>query len=619
MKQDISTPIGRNFKRGKRIDVLTSDKRIYDLLFYDTEAYITKLDDKTESHTVRLIVWRYVKLDDNGAIILSEYGNTQSSDDFINVIKRKNVKNTNLYMICHNASYDVQILSLINLLLETGYKHTKSVLEFPPFIMTLVRGKHRLTLLDNLNFARTSIKELGKSIGIDKLEIDYYDNDNIEKMLIYAYRDVEILSEWFIRYYRFLVDNDLCPFANTLAGQAFRTYRYKFLKRDIPLHRVERVLYIERFTYIGGRVECFRLGKFSLDQYYKLDINSMYPYVMRNRKYPLVYLGMRENVNKDDLYKLVNDYYCIARVTVKTNTPIIPLRTKDLVVYPVGEFETWLHHGELELVMKYALDYKVNEILIYKPDDLFSSYVDYFYHIKVDAELRGDKTTRQMAKLFMNSLYGKFGQVGYEYIYQEAQDNDNKFYRYVGYSERLGKDVVINHLGDKDIVSIKEGESYYSNPAIAGAVTSYARSYLAELMLTAGIENVFYMDTDSLIVNYYGYKALKDYIDEHTLGMLKIEAVENELVINGLKDYVIGNEVKIKGVNKNAIKVSDNVYLNTHFRGAKTWLREGGEAKVIVSKVEKTLKRVYRKGVVCGYDVLPFDASSLPNNPLNLP
>lgn len=619
MKRDTSTPIGKNFRRGKVIDKYNSDLRINDIIFFDTEADIHKIDGMGERHTVKLIVWRYVKIDDFGNVLLSEYGFSFNTDNFINAIVNKNIKGSNVYLICHNASYDIQITGLIQGLLSRGYKHTKSVLEFPPFIMYMKRGKHRLTLLDNLNFARTSIKELGKSIGIDKLEIDYYNENDFERILTYAYRDVEILSEWFLSYYRFIVDNDLCPFANTLAGQAFRTYRYKFMDVEIPLHRVERVLEIERFTYIGGRVECFKLGRFSGEIFYKLDINSMYPYVMRNRKYPLVYLGNRTDVRMDELVELIGKYYLIGKVRVTVNTPLIPVRLKDRVIYPIGEIETWLHHGELELVLKYASKVIVDEVLVYKPFDLFSKYIDYFYHIKVEAELRGDKTSRQMAKLFMNSLYGKFGQVGYQYIYEDNNTGENDFYRYKGYSERLDKEVIITRLGDKDIVSIREGESYYSNPAIAGGVTSYARSYLAELMLTASIENVYYMDTDSLIVNHQGYERLKDYIDEHNLGFLKIEGVDSYLEIRGLKDYTFGSEVKIKGISKNAIKVDENHFINPHFRGAKTWLREGGDSEVIVTNVEKTLKREYRKGITNGYLVSPFTFPSPDITPLNLP
>ena len=38
----------------------------------------------------------------------------------------------------------------------------------------------------------------------------------------------------------------------------------------------------------------------------------------------------------------------------------------------------------------------------------FSEYVDHFYGLKLRAERDGDKNGRLFAKLFLNSLYGKF-------------------------------------------------------------------------------------------------------------------------------------------------------------------------------------------------------------------
>lgn len=609
------TPIGKNFKRGREVSKVNSKRTLNRLLFFDVEAYIEKIDEKTEKHKTRLIVYRYVELDDEGKVKFSEYGNSNSNEGFVDYLLSKAIKDITLYVICHNANYDIQISGVVNRLLEQGYKVTKAILEFPPFVMSFSKGKHRITFFDNLNFARTSIKELGKSIGLEKYEIDYHQEEDKDKWIEYAYRDIEILSEFFIRYYKFLIDNDLSPFALTIAGQAFKTFRYRFMKEEIPLHKVEEVTNIERYCYIGGRVECFKLGRFEGEKFYKLDINSMYPYVMKHFLYPYAYLGRKDDIPIDEFIDIFGRFYVIAVLEIEIDKPLVPVRLKDRVIYPIGKFQAILHKPEIGLVFEYGKIIKINRVFVYTARNIFEEYVDYFYTLKVDAEMKGDNVNRSMAKLFLNSLYGKFGQLGYIDIYKDSNDDEIGFYRYKGFSEELNKEVMITRVGSKTITTIREGESYYSNPAIAGSVTSYARSYLALLIMITGIENVFYVDTDSLIVNYEGYQRLNELIDKHELGKLKLEGISELLIINGLKDYVFGNEVKIKGVNKNAIKVSDNVYINTHFRGGKTWLNEGGEENVIVEYVTKTLKREYKKGLVYGFEVVPF---TLPNPEISL-
>lgn len=619
MKPPISTPIGKRSNRGKSINKINKITRLERVIFWDTEAEIERVDTKKERHTMKLVVWRYLKLNIMDKVVKDDYGYAYTIEDFVDYLVKCNPKNTHLHLVCHNASYDVQISGILQELFRRGYQVKSHILEFPPFVFTVVRGKHKITLLDSMNYVRVSLASLGKSIGIPKMDYDYYRRGVDQTLIEYALNDVKILSEWFMKYYKFLIDNRLSPFGYTLASQAFRTYRYRFLSQPIPLHRVQEVLAIERFGYVGGRVECFRIGDFDNDTYYKLDVNSMYPFVMSEKQYPTVYLGYIDNPSQDKLYNLHKTHYLIAQVDIETNVGLYPLRLSDRVIYPKGQFSALLHSGELDLCLRYALNYRVQRVYIYKKADIFSDYIKYFYDMKLNAEEKGDAITRNMAKLLMNSLYGKFGQAGYEDIHITKNNPDNQYYRYKAYSQRLGKEVVIDHINGVETTTIRKGESYYSYPAIAGAVTSYARAYLAELMLTTGFDQLYYVDTDSLIVSETGYKRLSEYIDNFSLGYLKIEGITDSVSIHGLKDYRFGDTVKIKGVSRNAVKVDTNAYQYMQFRGAKTWLRSGGESEVLVEQRIKTLKHEYRKGVIIEDYVQPYLLPDLTITPLILP
>jgi len=69
-------------------------------------------------------------------------------------------------------------------------------------------------------------------------------------------------------------------------------------------------LKLEREGYNGGRNECFYIGTLNSQKYYKLDVNSMYPYVMQNNKYPVELLGYGEKVNIERLIDLIEKILC---------------------------------------------------------------------------------------------------------------------------------------------------------------------------------------------------------------------------------------------------------------------------------------------------------------------
>lgn len=578
------------------------------LIVFDTEASIEGMGHGVERHRVKLIVYRYMALDkdDPHKVIADEYGHTDNTDDFITLIEKRAVKNQALNLYAHNLGYDLQITSLVRALIDRGWEIRRYITDNPPTLITLRRGKHAINIIDTFNYFQASIKKIGQSLGLVKGEIDYYAETDQRAWLAYAYRDVEILSEYLYRFILFLHDHDLAPLAPTIAGQAFRSYRYRFMPGPIPLHRDAEALSVERQGYMGGRVECFRLGCFEGVTIYKLDINSMYPYVMSSYEYPIIYLGQRSGLDRSKLVDLMAKYYVIADVEVSINVPLIPVRHGVKLIFPIGQFRAVIHHAELDRVMRYGSVIRVYRVFVYKRGDLFSQYVEFFYRIKQDADRNGDQVRRQMAKMFLNSLYGKFGERGHVDIYEEAQGSDDGHERIRGYSERLGREVMITRLGGKTITTLVDGEGFYSYPAIAGAVTSYARAYLADLILTAGLDHVYYVDTDSLFVDADGLYNLRNYLSQSDLGLLKIEGKTDRLILYGPKDYVFGDEVKLKGVPKSAQALGDNRYQYKQFRGLKEWERSGMPAEVIVTDRVKTLSRRYDKGRVEGDRVYPW-------------
>ena len=234
---------------------------------------------------------------------------------------------------------------------------------------------------------------------------------------------------------------------------------------------------------------------------------------------------------------------------------------------------------------------------VYHRDVIFADYVDFFYSKRLEAKKQGDKATQGIVKLFLNSLYGKFGQTGQRWtIVGEAESNAVSHYQLWDADE--GKLTNYRTFGGLTEELERLPESGESFPAIASHITAHARMYLYYLMRVAGLDNLYYCDTDSLMVNREGYENLLSQMDDSELGMLKLEWESDNVVIRGLKDYSIDGADKIKGIRKDAQVISDNVYTQEQFRGIEGMIRAGDMDRILIKTVTKKLMREYLKGQV---------------------
>ncbi|GAI61331.1 unnamed protein product, partial [marine sediment metagenome] len=79
------------------------------------------------------------------------------------------------------------------------------------------------------------------------------------------------------------------------------------------------------------------------------------------------------------------------------------------------------------------------------------------------------------------------------------------------------------------------------------------------------------------------------------------------LIIHGLKDYERDSKTVIKGIRKNAVKISEGVYQQEQWSSFKGLLHSGDINNYTVKTVTKHLSRKYTKGIVTDSGVVkPF-------------
>ena len=129
-------------------------------------------------------------------------------------------------------------------------------------------------------------------------------------------------------------------------------------------------------------------------------------------------------------------------------------------------------------------------------------------------------------------------------------------------------------------------------------MTAYGRMLLWGLMEQAGRENVYYIDTDSLLVNGDGLEKLKPRIKQGELGALHLDRIAEKVIIYGLKDYAIEGRRTVKGVKMNAIRTGEHSWIEQKWERFHSALQHGRLEDYRIRLSPKVLKLPYDKGVV---------------------
>jgi hypothetical protein len=305
---------------------------------------------------------------------------------------------------------------------------------------------------DTLRHWKMGVAAMGEKLGFKKLP---FDPDSVE----YCQRDTEIVYRWVIRQQK-EYEKLGAPLQATIGSSAVKLWkgRYDGNPGKISKGMKEQVSHALR----GGRVEIFNtnLVHGRIDGY---DINSMYPFVMKNNEYPDPSTAHRTDgepdFNSEGVAEVTFDY------PKNIGIPCLPVRRQTLL-FPVGKFTGSFCYPEIRQALKDgAKILKVGRAIEFgglcRP---FDGYITDLYGRRVASK---DDIQRDTLKLLMNNLYGKFG----------AKSSIE----------------IVRGLTR----SVKEMPSKDANMIWAAYVTSYARLHLLAA-LRKNEKHLLYCDTDSM-------------------------------------------------------------------------------------------------------------------------
>lgn len=585
----------------------------HNILFFDTETVTEVVGEEQRLHLQFGVAERLTFNRGHWSRPTETVFTTRA--EFWDLVEANTRQKSKLWVMAHNlGGFDFNVMGAIQPLLDRGWEIEKLIVECPPFVIDFVRDGAHIRLIDSLNYVRASLEQIGHEVGIPKGQ-DPGPDRPMEERLDYCRNDVRILRTFMLAYMAFVKDNDLGNFAITGASQAMNAWRHRFAptyagrdgRTKVKVFPTSGPEYedIERRSYFAGRVGAEFIGKHEGDVVC-FDVNSLFPAMMKQHLFPCSLKGKGKSMPIPEARKWLKlGYGLIADVVlnVPDGCDWYPWRG-ERVTFPVGRFTTTLCTGELQLALRHGHVVRIGAWQRYKMADLFGGYVEFFYSMRQKFKTDDLQLWAYICKLFLNSLYGKFGQK----IPQWEEYDGADFPRCGPFGEPIThpmmtiNDVLCRNVGGVFERRLPEdrGKARGAFVAIAAHVTSYARMALLHGFQDARRDQVLYYDTDSVFVTTEGRDNLSraGVLDDNELGLWKLEAEAEGITVHGPKDYVFNGKVKIKGIRKNAIQLGPNVYQQAKFHSFKGSIFHNRMGEMLITDEIKHLSRTYTKGVV---------------------
>lgn len=564
-------------------------------VWVDTETDQRQTAPGVLEHTLRFGWACYQRTRPDGAWTSPEWFRFDSREGLWAWLETKARPRVRLYVYAHNWAFDALVLGMFDQLPARGWKLTRAIIESPPVIVSWRRDRSTVECLDTLNWWPMPLRDLGAHVGLPKLRPPGR-GSSPSRWDAYCRRDVEVIRRATHEWWQLLRKHELGGYAKTIAAQAMRAFRHRFLAHRVLIDENIGALLTAREGLFGGRTEAYRIGRVRgpISCY---DVNSMYPDVMTTNEVPTVLRLFARAPTRAEWSRWIASWACVARVKLVTDEPVYPYRLHGRLVFPVGAFETTLTTPDLRQAAERGHLRSVSAIALYESAPLFAPYIEALYKLRSEAIAARDPVNSWLLKLLLNSLFGKFAQRGQ--VWSEIGPGEPgavRTWRDVDYDTGQTDDYA--EFGGVIQRRSWEQESHDSHPAITAHVTAHARRRLWQLMERAGRDEVLYVDTDSLWVTSEGARRLDRLVHPTALGALKLVETVEWLLIHGVKDYATPARVVCKGVRSSAVWTTPTTAVQEQWSGIRAMVELGRlDAPRTKTRVLRLLRR-YEKGTV---------------------
>ena len=414
----------------------------------------------------------------------------------------------------------------------------------------------------------------------------------------------------------------------TLPSLAMRIYKTHYMPKDTIYQLLGRPEWNIRESYTGGAVDVFiphnritsfieKVNAFFIKLYY-YDVNSLYPFVMATKNMPtgkpVAFEGDIRQIDPNAF----GFFYCKIKSPDYLQHPILQRRIKTSeglrTIAGLGSWDGWIYSDEMDNAVNYGYTFEIIKGYQFNKGNIFKEYILKMYDLR--QHYAKTDAMNLIAKLLMNSLYGKFG--------MKLTSTELAIY---DISTDIGKDSLKDHIEffkesiqdfikiDNYLLTIRntmlsikynEKEDMYHgqdiNIAIASAITAGSRIHMSQFKNNP-LYTLYYSDTDSFVID----KALPIEMVGNKLGQVKLEHIIDKAVFLAPKVYgfvnLDGHEIiKVKGLTEKATsEINFNGLSELLIKDSsreftqEKWYKKVIEGEITVADIVYTLKTTSNK------------------------
>jgi hypothetical protein len=444
----------------------------------------------------------------------------------------------------------------------------------PPTIILLHGKGFVVHIVDIRNYGNATIEEIASEVGEPLPELPAIAAAQAERetYLEHAVRAVR-------RYFLALVDwwqkGDYGVWKHTAGGLALAAYRHRFMVQPDLIHDCEIALQKERAALVGGQWVLNWAGKvrhwisefspappksfgrvipWRYGPVHQMDINGLYPSVMRDNLFPVEFVAFKEAGSFDDVQAWRKRLLLIADVLIDTEEATYPVWAEKERWFAIGKFWTTLCGPELIRAIDCGHVRQIGWIGAYLPGRIFPAFVEHFHAEKLRAAQAEEKLRAQFAKLMLVSLPGKFGQRAPQWDFVDDVNPLKRWGTLPYVDADTGEVTQRRYIAGYTQIENALEEGKESNPAIEAFVNCYGREKMRMLREFVGQPHWIYQACDSLFVDDAGREKLLPYMESYPgeLGKFRLVRSIGRAEFRGPNDYTADGEKTIAGIKSSA-------------------------------------------------------------------
>lgn len=490
----------------------------------------------------------------------------------------------------HNAGYDLRILRAFEILPALGWELEWCNLDRDVSVITWRSDHGTLVIADTWTWLAKPLSDVAGMTGIGKPKLPG-PRASLATWHKRCRADVLITRQAVRELLDLIRGEHLGNWQPSGAGMGYAAWRHRFLAHKVLVHDHAPALAAEREAMHCGRAEAWWHGPASGGQFTEWDMHMAYCRIAAECDVPVKLWADDGKPTKQVHAWAMKHWAVLCKVRVKTDVPVVPCRTKERIIWPVGEFETTLWQPELELITRTGGTYTVLHQWRYNMAPALRAWAEWSMQRCAAPDSQITPVQRTWVKHQSRALIGRLALRTASWEHFGA--NPYGWLGLTGYADgETGETCRMLHIGDRTFVERDTRESDSSLPQITGYIQSVARVRLWDAASAAGISECVHVDTDSLILTRAGSAALEGASAAGLPGGWRRKDTWSRIDVTGPRHYRTNGKREIPGVPRGAEEVAPGVFMGETWESLASALTEKRPGVVKVTTREFRPRKV---------------------------